>query len=145
MGILNQIVVNSLYRFIFILFQLLVTIFVSRLIGPDGLGVYSLLLANANVILIFTSLGIPSGIIFHEAKKDLTRNSLWRIAFISALAQFILIGHSRIYSLAVAGKFSDLAFRGANQRRTWIIVFLFPFDHGAVCCILHRKQQAKMV
>jgi len=117
MGLLNQILVNSLYRFIFIVFQFLVTIFVSRLIGPDGLGLYSLLLANANIILIFTSLGIPSGIIFHTAKKDLAKNSLWSIAFISALAQFALVGIVEFIHWKLWGRFliwpSDEPIKGA--------------------------------
>ncbi len=91
MGLLNQIAVNSLYRFLFLILQFLITIFISRLTGPDGLGTYSLILTNASVLLIFTSLGIPSGITFHSAKKDISAGKLARIAFISAALQLALI------------------------------------------------------
>ena len=91
MGLLNQIAVNSLYRFIFLILQFLITIFISRLIGPEGLGTYSLILANANVLLVFSSLGIPAGITFHSAKKDISPGLLFRIAFVSAAIQLALI------------------------------------------------------
>lgn len=92
MGLLNQIAVNSFYRFVFIGLQLLITVLISRLIGPEGLGTYSLILANATILLIFTSLGIPSGITFHAAKNDISLQRLIRIALISAFVQMILIG-----------------------------------------------------
>jgi O-antigen/teichoic acid export membrane protein len=91
MGLLNQIAVNSLYRFVFLILQFLITIFISRLIGPGGLGTYSLILANANVLLVFSSLGIPAGITFHSAKKDISPGLLIRIAFISAAFQILLV------------------------------------------------------
>jgi O-antigen/teichoic acid export membrane protein len=91
MGLLNQIAVNSLYRFVFLILQFLITIFISRLIGPEGLGTYSLILANANVLLVFSSLGIPAGITFHSAKKDISPGLLIRIAFVSAAIQLLLV------------------------------------------------------
>jgi O-antigen/teichoic acid export membrane protein len=91
MGLLNQIAVNSLYRFVYLILQFLITIFISRLIGPGGLGTYSLILANASVLLVFSSLGIPAGITFHSAKKDISPGLLIRIAFISAVFQMLLI------------------------------------------------------
>lgn len=91
MGLLNQIAVNSLYRFLFLLFQFFITIFISRLVGPDGLGTYSLILANANILLVFTSLGIPAGLTYHSAKNDISEKALFRIALISAAIQFAAI------------------------------------------------------
>ncbi len=105
MGLLNQIAVNSFYRFVFIILQFLVTIFLSRLIGPDGLGIYSLILANVNIILIFSSLGIPAGITFHSAKKDLSDKALARIAIISAVIQFIVIAVAEYIFWLITGRF----------------------------------------
>jgi O-antigen/teichoic acid export membrane protein len=105
MGLLNQIAVNSLYRFLFLILQFLITISISRLTGPDGLGTYSLILANASIILIFTSLGIPSGVTFHSAKKDISEGKLVRIAFISAALQLALIGFVEFVHWLMYGQF----------------------------------------
>ncbi len=105
MGLLNQIAVNSLYRFIFLILQFLITIFVSRLIGPGGLGTYSLLFATANILLVFTSLGIPSGITFHSAKKDIANKTLVRFAFISAGYQLLFIMLIEFMHWMLSGKF----------------------------------------
>ena len=105
MGLLNQIAVNSLYRFAFILLQFLVTILVSRLVGPEGLGTYSLILANANILLIFTSAGVSSGILFHAAKKDIRPKSLFKIAILSALLQLALIAIMEYIHLQITGSY----------------------------------------
>lgn len=105
MGLLNHIAVNTLYRFFFLILQFLITIFISRLIGPAGLGTYSLILANASALLIFTSLGIPAGLTFHAAKKDISSPSLIKIAFYSATAQFFFIVIIELISWSISGKF----------------------------------------
>lgn len=91
MRLLNQIAFNSLYRILFLLFQFIITIFISRLVGPEGLGTYSLVLTNANILLVFSSLGIPAGLTYHSAKKDFTERALFRIALVSAAIQFFVI------------------------------------------------------
>ena len=105
MGLLNQIAVNSFYRFLFLLLQLLITVLISRLTGPGGLGTYSLILANANILLIFSSLGIPSGITFHAAKKDISLKRLIWIAFITAGLQMVLIGAVEYIHWLITGSF----------------------------------------
>ncbi len=105
MGLLNQIAVNSLYRFLFLILQFLITISISRLTGPGGLGTYSLILANASGLLIFSSLGIPSGITFHTAKKDIALPRLMRIALITAGLQMLLIGGMEYIHWLITGSF----------------------------------------
>ena len=105
MGLLNQIAVNTLYRFLFLVLQFLITIFISRLIGPEGLGTYSLIHANANVLLVFSSLGIPAGITFHSAKRDMPPGLLIRIAFVSAVLQLALILVIEAVHWMLTGKF----------------------------------------
>jgi O-antigen/teichoic acid export membrane protein len=105
MGLLNQIAVNSLYRFIFLFLQFLITIILSRLAGPGGLGTYSLILANANILLIFTSLGVSSGISFHAAKKDISIGTLLKISGLSALIQLILILIVEYIHFSISGSY----------------------------------------
>lgn len=90
MGLLQQVTINTAYRIAFLVFQLLNTILISRLIGPEGFGVYSLVIINANLLLVFSSMGIPAGILFHASAKDLPLYRIERILWISTLLQFVL-------------------------------------------------------
>jgi O-antigen/teichoic acid export membrane protein len=90
MGLLQQVTINTVYRITFLVFQLLNTILISRLIGPEGFGVYSLVIINANLLLVFSSLGIPAGILFHASARDLPLNRIEKILWVSTLLQFVL-------------------------------------------------------
>lgn len=91
MGLLQQVKVNTIYRVLFLLFQLVNTMLISRLIGPAGFGVFSLVVVNANILLIFTSLGIPAGILYHASARDMPLRNMERIIWVSTLIQFMLI------------------------------------------------------
>jgi O-antigen/teichoic acid export membrane protein len=90
MGLLQQVTINTVYRITFLVFQLLNTILISRLIGPEGFGVYSLVIVNANLLLVFSSMGIPAGILFHASARDLPLNRIEKILWVSTLLQFVL-------------------------------------------------------
>ncbi len=91
MGLLQQVTINTIYRVLFLVFQLVNTILISRLIGPEGFGIFSLVMVNANVLLTFTSMGIPAGILFHASAKDLPLKKMEHIIWWSTLLQLLLI------------------------------------------------------
>lgn len=91
MGLARQISQNIVYRGVFLLFQLINTILISRLAGPIGFGMYALMIVNANFLLTVTSLGIPSGILFHASSRDVSKNWLLKISWITTLVQVLLI------------------------------------------------------
>lgn len=91
MGLARQISQNLVYRGVFLLFQLVNTILISRLAGPAGFGAYSLMIVNANFLLTITSLGIPSGILFHASSGDVSKEWLLKLSWISTLMQVLLI------------------------------------------------------
>lgn len=105
MGLGKQITVNAVYRILFLFVQLLNTILISRLTGPAGFGLYSLIIINANVFLIFTSMGIPSGIVYHSSLRDITTSTLLRIIWKSTLLQFILVLLIEFIHFALKGRF----------------------------------------
>ncbi|HLO82946.1 MAG TPA: polysaccharide biosynthesis C-terminal domain-containing protein [Chitinophagaceae bacterium] len=90
MGLLQQVTINTIYRVLFLVFQLLNTVLISRLIGPAGFGVYSLVIVNANLLLVFSSMGIPAGILYHASAKDLSLSRMGKIIWFSSLLQLIL-------------------------------------------------------
>lgn len=91
MGLARQIRQNIIFRGIFFLFQFLNTLLISRLAGPSGFGLYSLVNVNAQFLLLLTSLGLPSGILFHASSKDADPRWLVRISWLSTLAQVAVI------------------------------------------------------
>jgi O-antigen/teichoic acid export membrane protein len=91
MGLARQISQNIVYRGIFLLFQLVNTILISRLAGPIGFGAYALMIVNANFLLTITSLGLPAGILFHASSRDVSKRWLLKISWVSTLIQVLLI------------------------------------------------------
>lgn len=91
MGLARQISQNVVYRGIFLLFQLVNTILISRLAGPVGFGAYALMIVNANFLLTITSLGLPSGILFHASSRDVSKGWLLKISWVSTGIQVLLI------------------------------------------------------
>lgn len=91
MGLARQIRQNVAYRGIFLLFQLINTILISRLAGPVGFGAYALMIVNANFLLTITSLGLPSGMLFHASSRDISKRRLLKISWVSTLIQVLLI------------------------------------------------------
>ncbi len=91
MGLLKQVKINGVYRILFLIFQLINTMLISRLTGPAGFGVFSLVIVNANILLIFTSLGIPAGILFHASARDLPLKKMEKVIWISTFFQLALV------------------------------------------------------
>jgi O-antigen/teichoic acid export membrane protein len=90
MGLLQQVTINGVYRIGFLVFQLLNTVLISRLTGPAGFGIYSLVIVNANLLLVFSSLGIPAGILYHASAKDLSLSRMEKIIWVSTMIQLAL-------------------------------------------------------
>lgn len=91
MGLARQIRQNIIYRGIFFLFQFLNTLLISRLAGPSGFGLYSLVIVNAQFLLLLTSLGLPSGILYHASSRDADPRWLVRLSWVSTLVQIAVI------------------------------------------------------
>ncbi len=91
MGLARQIRQNILYRGIFIGFQFLNTLLISRLAGPVGYGQYSLLIVNAGFLLTITSMGLPSGILFHSSSRDISPAWLLKLTWSSTVVQLMVI------------------------------------------------------
>jgi O-antigen/teichoic acid export membrane protein len=105
MGLSQQVTINTVYRIAFMVFQLLNTILVSRLIGPEGFGIYSLVNVNANLLLVFSSMGIPAGILFHASSKDLPLFKIEKILWLSTLVQLVLAIAIEIFHQLIKGSF----------------------------------------
>jgi O-antigen/teichoic acid export membrane protein len=91
MELKNKIILNTAYRIVFLLLQLIITFIIPVITGPEGFGFYSMVIANATLILTLTSLGIPSGLTYHASKRDCEPDKLNNILYLSTFIQLIVV------------------------------------------------------
>lgn len=80
MSLQRTLLSNSVFRVLNIIAQFFITILLTRLMGVEGYGSFSLLVAAANVFNLLTSLGLEAGITYHTASGKI---SLGGIAWLS--------------------------------------------------------------
>ena len=105
MAFVRQVSINSIYKGVYLLLQFILTILISKLSGPEGLGIFTLVTVNANLASIFTSLGISSGIGFQASKNDISTRALLKLSWLSSLIQLMLILIIEIIVFLISGKF----------------------------------------
>jgi O-antigen/teichoic acid export membrane protein len=91
MAFLKNVSINAFYKGGYLLLQFLFTVLISKLTGPEGLGIFTLVLVNATVFNVFTSLGLSSGIVYQAANNEVSTNTLLKTAWFSSGLQFICI------------------------------------------------------
>jgi hypothetical protein len=105
MAFVRQVSINSIYKGVYLLLQFILTILISKLSGPEGLGIFTLVTVNANLASIFTSVGISSGIGFQASKNDISTRALLKLSWLSSLIQLMLILIIEIIVFLISGKF----------------------------------------
>ncbi|MHB1922622.1 MAG: oligosaccharide flippase family protein [Chitinophagaceae bacterium] len=100
--------------------SLVITIFISRLLGPLGNGIFSLFLANTAFISLIFSFSLSSGIIYLSAKKEIPRSSLFNTLVIIILLQVLFL----LFAEVLSGRFHPF-FIGINFQGFWIWGILF--------------------
>ncbi|HSF45351.1 MAG TPA: hypothetical protein VLA58_05050, partial [Chitinophagaceae bacterium] len=91
MDLKKQVTLNTAYRILMLFLQILITLIVPAITGPDGFGLYSLVIANATLLATVTSFGIPSGLTYHVAIGDRNVKQLERITYLSTGLQLVLV------------------------------------------------------
>lgn len=91
MAFLKNVSINAFYKGGYLLLQFLFTLLISKLTGPEGLGIFTLVLVNATVFNVFTSLGLSSGIVYQATKTDVSTSVLLKTAWFTSGLQFLLI------------------------------------------------------
>jgi O-antigen/teichoic acid export membrane protein len=105
MAFVRQVSINSIYKGVYLLLQFILTILISKLSGPEGLGIFTLVTVNANLSSIFTSLGISSGIGFQASKNDISTRVLLKLTWLSSSIQLMLVLIIEIIVFLISGKF----------------------------------------
>jgi O-antigen/teichoic acid export membrane protein len=105
MAFVRQVSINSIYKGVYLLLQFILTILISKLSGPEGLGIFTLVTVNANLSSIFTSFGISSGIGFQASKNDISTRALLKLTWLSSSIQLMLVLIIEIIVFLISGKF----------------------------------------
>jgi O-antigen/teichoic acid export membrane protein len=105
MAFIRQVSINSIYKGIYLLLQFILTVLISKLSGPEGLGIFTLITVNANILSIFTSFGVSSGLVFQASKNTIASKALLNFAWISSALQLILILIFEALVFLINGKF----------------------------------------
>ena len=83
----KEIISNTANRLLNTVLVFLITVLLTRIIGASDFGVLTLMIANASVLNLISSLGISSGITFNIASKSLHERNILSITFFLLLAQ----------------------------------------------------------
>lgn len=82
---------NITFRSLNIVCSVLITFLLTRLMDTGGYGVLSLLIANAVIFNLLTCLGAESGITYHYSSGNIRKPSLFSIAYLVILFQFLVV------------------------------------------------------
>jgi len=91
MAFLKNVSINAFYKGGYLLLQFLFTVLISKLTGPEGLGIFTLVLVNATVFNVFTSLGLSSGIVYQASINAVSTKALLNTAWLTSGLQFVFI------------------------------------------------------
>lgn len=83
---------NIILRGLNIALSLIVMVLLTRLMGVEGYGILSLLVANASIFSLVSCLGSESGITYHSASAAMQRGKIFTIIFYIILFQLVLLG-----------------------------------------------------
>src|SRR5690349_20261395 len=86
----KSIVVNTLYRLGNVLVNFLTTIVIARLIDVNGYGFLSLMIANAAVFNLITSLGSDSSISYYSATSKISFGKITGLFWLIIALQVIV-------------------------------------------------------
>jgi O-antigen/teichoic acid export membrane protein len=103
-------------------FGVVTGIFITRLLGPEGRGVYAVFKANADFLALFLGFGMGSAITFYASNRQIPTDKLLGLSVIGTLAGIVLVG-LLILALPLTG-LMGIAFP-QNYGGSWFRGYLF--------------------
>ncbi len=112
-------------RVVNLFFALLTSIIIARLLGPNGMGIYSLSLLLPAIILIFADMGISPATIYYVAKKKFPLSQILGNNFIYALIMGFL---GVVVGLIIIFFFQNFIIPGVSKIYLIISLILIPLQ-----------------
>lgn len=144
MQILNK---NIFYTFLTqipaLIISIIAGVFITRLLGPEGKGVFSVYLANIEIMALMFSFGTEQGIVYFISNKKINEK---KIQAISLLVFFTAILLNAIIVFSVNNKiiFVD-NYNGLFYRLFLFFVFVITFINSIIVAFLKAKKEFKKV
>jgi O-antigen/teichoic acid export membrane protein len=125
-----------------LLLGLLLTILIARTMGPEGQGIYSLIILLPTLLTTFLNLGIGTSAVYYA---NLNVFSLHSIVKTNGLLGLALSGISIIGGSIIILFFSDVFFNGVSKEYLFLILFVTPimFLNIVLQTIFQGKQDFK--
>jgi len=142
--ILNK---NIFYTFLTqipaLIISIIAGVFITRLLGPEGKGVFSVYLANIEIMALMFSFGTEQGIVYFISNKKINEK---KIQAISLLVFFTAILLNAIIVFSVNNKiiFVD-NYNGLFYRLFLFFVFVITFINSIIVAFLKAKKEFKKV
>jgi O-antigen/teichoic acid export membrane protein len=112
-------------RVLLTLIMVLQSVFVTRLLGPEGRGLYAKLQASQNLFILLFGLGLTSGITYFISNKKIEPSKIFGISFLIWLSGALLLGVLQIVFLVIPK--SDIVFPVGYQLAFFHWYFFFSF------------------
>ncbi|MCC7551070.1 MAG: flippase [Methanobacterium sp.] len=99
MKFIKHIITTFLTTVLIFILSIVSSVIIARALGPEGQGIYTLVMLLPSLILILTNLGISRSVIYHLSKGDLPGDVLtgnFLIAAFILMAASVLIGYGLI-------------------------------------------------
>lgn len=89
MGFAATLASNVIYRILNIIFTVGTVVVFSRLCGPAGFGMFSLLLVNVALLNLVTSFGIDSSVTYHQASSSIVPGKIFSFIYMVLFLQLL--------------------------------------------------------
>lgn len=105
--------------------NLLISILVSRVLGPELRGVYVLLTLIANTAVVFSNLGVGQGVMYYLSSKKYSASEIWTFSTL-----FSIIGGGIVYFLTLIVALSISSLLGLNNYLSLLapVLLVIPFQ-----------------
>lgn len=124
MSFKRQVTITFVTRIVAFVLTLITNIIIARLLGPQGKGVYALVLLVLNLLFIFTNMGLAAPIIYYVSKRQFPLGDI-----VSSLISFVgIIGPILILTIIfIIKNYSLELLKGVNPQYIIIIILALPF------------------
>jgi O-antigen/teichoic acid export membrane protein len=125
------------------LISIIAGIFITRILGPEGKGVFSVYSANAEILALLFAFGTTQGIVYFIANKKISEYKIQAIAlsvlFLSIILNFFVVFYIKS-EVAFVQDYENVFFK------TYLfLLFVVMFSNSLIVSFLKAKKQFKKI